>query len=329
MRVCILGAGAWGTALAIRLASHHQIYLWGRDSALLTQMQACGENKRYLPGLTLPPRVLLSSTLSSALESAELAIIATATIGLRPTLQRLQPIIKQDFPVLWACKGLEATTGAFAHQIIETFIGERDYGLLTGPSFAREIAMGLPAALSLVARRLSFAQHMASALAVPKLRIYSSDDIIGAEIGGAAKNVIAIAAGVSDGLNLGNNARAALITRGIAEITRFGVAMGAQARTFSGLSGLGDLVLTCTGELSRNRQVGLQLALGKNLQEITANLGHVSEGVNTAKQLLCRAQQLGIVMPITEAICQLLFEGIPVTQVINHLLERSSKDELA
>ncbi|MGQ5524968.1 NAD(P)H-dependent glycerol-3-phosphate dehydrogenase [Chitinimonas sp. PSY-7] len=329
MKLTVLGAGAWGTALAMSFARHHDVTLWGRDAGQIDAMQKAGENLRYLPGLSFPANLQLSASLADATLSAELILVVTPTAGLRGSLRALTSLGRR-VPVLWACKGLEADTQLLAHDVAAAELPKEVLcGSLTGPSFAQEVAAGLPAALTLAAEDEAFAHDMAAKLHSNRLRIYSSGDIIGAEIGGAVKNIMAIATGVSDGLQLGNNARAALITRGLAEISRFGIALGAKPETFTGLSGLGDLILTCTGDLSRNRKVGLLLAQGKPLAEIISNLGHVAEGVNTAKAVLQQAQRKGIEMPITAAVCAMLFEDLAAAEAIRSLMGRESKQEAA
>jgi len=329
MKLTVLGAGAWGTALAMSFAERHQVTLWARNAEQIAQMQQAGENSRYLPGQRFPAGLALESDLPRALAGTDLVLIVTPTAGLRPSLRALTAL-GNTAPVLWACKGLEADTQQPAHEVADAELPSSvPRGILTGPSFAQEVAAGLPAALTLASEDETFAGSMAATLNSSKLRIYSSTDIIGAEIGGAVKNIMAIAAGVSDGLKLGHNARAALLTRGLAEITRFGVALGARPETFTGLSGLGDLILTCTGDLSRNRKVGLLLAEGKPLAEIIQNLGHVAEGVNTAQAVQQQALRQQVEMPITAAVCRMLFDGLPAAEAIAGLMGRGVKKEAA
>jgi glycerol-3-phosphate dehydrogenase (NAD(P)+) len=328
MKLAIMGAGAWGTALAMSFAAQHAVTLWARNVGQVDDMRAARANMRYLPGLRFPDGLELSSNLDAATRDADAVLIVTPTAGLRPSLASLTALGRRT-PVLWACKGLEADTLLLAHQVAAAELPDGvPRGILTGPSFAQEVAQGLPAALTLAADDLAFAHRMADTLHSSRLRIYSSDDVIGAEIGGAVKNIMAIAAGVGDGLRLGHNARAALITRGLAEITRFAVALGARPETMVGLSGLGDLILTCTGDLSRNRKVGLLLAEGRALPDIVANLGHVAEGVNTARAVLAQAERLAVDMPITRAVCAMLFDGLPAPQAIAGLMGRETKTEL-
>ncbi|QDQ27341.1 NAD(P)-dependent glycerol-3-phosphate dehydrogenase [Chitinimonas arctica] len=329
MKIAVMGAGAWGTALAMSFARHHAVSLWARDTAQIESMRAAGENQRYLAGQPFPAQLTLQAELGVAVADADLVLVVTPTAGLRPSLRALTTL-GSTLPVLWACKGLEADTQLPAHEVAAAELPATvSRGILTGPSFAQEVAAGLPAALTLASEDAGFADEWAAALNSSRLRIYSSNDIIGAEIGGAVKNIMAIAAGVGDGLKLGHNARAALLTRGLAEITRFGVALGARPETFNGLSGLGDLILTCTGDLSRNRKVGLLLAEGKPLAEIIRNLGHVAEGVNTARAVQQQAERLQVDMPITAAVCRMLFEELPAAEAIAGLMGRGAKKEAA
>jgi glycerol-3-phosphate dehydrogenase (NAD(P)+) len=326
VRVAILGAGAWGTALAISLGAHHAIRLWSRhDADTISRTRS----SPYLPGASIPGAVEVHGNLAATLDGAELALIVTPTAGLRETcvaLARLAP----GLPLLWACKGFESSSGLLPHEIVaEALANPASAGAISGPSFAQEVALGLPTALTIASREEEFAAATARALNGPRLRIYSSTDLAGVELGGALKNVIAIAAGIADGLALGRNARAALITRGLAEMVRLGVAMGGSAGTFMGLTGLGDLVLTCTGQLSRNRQVGLALAKGESLDTILARLGHVAEGVHSARAAREAAARQGVEMPITEAVCAVLFEGLAAGQAVQHLLLRDPKPEAA
>ena len=327
MKLAVLGAGAWGTALAVQWAAHHQVSLWGRDAALIQQAQQHGENTRYLPGIALPTRLALTHSLEQALEDAELVILAVPTSATRATLTLLAQSAPLS-PLIWVCKGFESGTRKLPHQIIaEILPHHKQTGVLSGPSFAEEVAQGHPTALTLASHEPLFAHSLASQLSSSRLRIYASSDLIGVEIGGAIKNVMAIAAGVCDGLALGHNARAALVTRGLAEMTRLGLRMGGQTETFMGLSGLGDLILTTTGDLSRNRQVGLRLARGDSLDKILADLGHVAEGVNTAREVASLATELQVDMPITRGVYKMLFDGLPAAQAVDALLSREIKAE--
>jgi glycerol-3-phosphate dehydrogenase (NAD(P)+) len=327
MKLSVLGAGAWGTALAASWAPHHAVTLWGRNAADLDAMRASRLNARYLPGCTLPAPLQLSTDFNSTVAAAELIVIAVPSSGLRPTLAALasRPGLP---PIVWVCKGFETGSRKLPHQLIaELLPAHRQTGVLSGPSFAQEVAHGYPTALTLASNDPELAHHFAEALSGHRLRIYAHNDVIGVEVGGAVKNVMAIAAGICDGLQLGLNARAALITRGLAEMTRLGVKLGGHFETFMGLSGLGDLILTTTGDLSRNRQVGLRLARGQALDAILAELGHVAEGVTTAREVAALAVELGVDMPITRAVCQMLFDGLPAEQAVDALLNREIKAE--
>lgn len=324
MRIAILGAGAWGTALALAFAPRHRVALWTWQADHAAAMLAAGENKQFLPGHALPAEIAITADPIAALAQADLAIVATPMAGLRATATRLAA---QATPFLWVCKGLEAGSGLLPHQVVAELPGKPTCGVLTGPSFADEVARGLPTAVTLASADMAFAREMAQALHTPRLRIYANDDIVGAEVGGAVKNVLAIAAGICDGLGLGLNARAALLTRGLAEISRFGVALGGRTQTLTGLAGLGDLILTCTGDLSRNRRVGLALAGGKSLAAIQQELGHVAEGVLTAREVARRAVSLGVDMPITEAVRAVLEGEIPPAAAVDRLMGRDPKAE--
>jgi glycerol-3-phosphate dehydrogenase (NAD(P)+) len=326
MRIAVFGAGAWGTALALAFARGHQVVLWSRESAEIAALRADGENRRYLPGIPLPATLQLTDSLPEAAR-ADLHLVVTPLAGLRDTARALRAAAPGT-PLLWACKGLEAGTAKLPHQIVAEELGdEAPCGVLTGPSFAAEVAKGLPAAVTVAARDIGFASHWVQALHNNRLRLYANDDLVGAEVGGAVKNVMAIAAGIADGMGFGLNARAALITRGLAEITRLGVELGARRDTFMGLAGLGDLVLTCTGDLSRNRRVGLMLAEGKTLPDILAALGHVAEGVSTTHEVAALAGRLGVDMPITLAVEGVLNGTVSARDAVEQLLARDPKQE--
>ena len=326
--ITVLGAGAWGTALAISAARHNpQVMLWARDAAQVVDMQAQRRNSRYLPDAPFPDALQLTHDLQQAVDHARsptgLIIIGTPMAALGATLQALP----DDAATLWLCKGFEKGTGRLGHEIAQALRPHARCGVLSGPSFAHEVAHGQPTALVAASADPSLAEQAVAAFHSDSLRVYSSTDPIGVEVGGAVKNVLAIATGIVDGMNLGLNARAALITRGLAEMTRLGVALGARTDTFMGLSGLGDLVLTATGNLSRNRTVGLQLAQGKSLQQILTDLGHVAEGVYSAPTVWQRAQSLGVDMPITEAVVAVLEGRIAPTHAVGALMRREAKAE--
>ena len=326
MQIAVLGAGAWGTALAIAFSGRHAVSLWAREAASAADMASRRENARYLAGCRFPETLHVTADLNAALAGAKLAILAAPLAGLRPLLVQLK-LIAPALPFLWVCKGLEAGSGLLPHQVVAEVMNDVTCGVLTGPSFALEVARGLPTAVTLAANDAGFAATMAQNLHGGNLRIYANEDLIGAEVGGAVKNVLAIATGICDGLGLGLNARAALITRGLAEITRFGEALGARRETFMGLAGMGDLILTCTGDLSRNRRVGLRLAEGLALADIVRELGHVAEGVPAAREVARHAATLGIDMPITRAVTAVLDGRITPRQAVEQLMARDAKHE--
>lgn len=326
MNIAVLGAGAWGTAISVQLAARHAVTLWARDPAQAAVLQKERTNRRYLPDVTLPPNIAVSADISVALRDANLILAGMTTAGLRDTLQKLKAA-GCTVPVVWLCKGFEREHALLPHQVCAAELPQAVCGVLSGPSFAQEVARGQPTALTLASADAAFAGNTARELHGGSLRVYSSTDVIGVEVAGAVKNVMAIATGICDGLKLGLNARAALMTRGLAEITRLGVALGGRAETFMGLAGVGDLILTCTGDLSRNRNVGLRLAEGKPLADILNELGHVAEGVYSAREVARIAQQRGIDMPITEAVCRVLDAPQAAAQVARALLERDAKAE--
>ena len=327
MKIAVVGAGAWGTAFALAQAARHPVALWSWQRAHCEAMQRERENRAFLPGFALPGAVSVESDLARALQGAALAVVATPTAALRATLASMRaggPVP----PVVWLCKGFEAGTAQFPHEVAAAVLEATvPRGALSGPSFAEEVARGLPAAVTLGSPDPAFAEHAARTLNGPRLRIYSTDDLTGVELGGAVKNVLAIAAGVSDGLGLGLSARAALLTRGLAEMTRLGVRLGGRTETFLGLAGAGDLILTCTGDLSRNRRVGLALARGETLAHVLAGLGHVAEGVASAREVLRRARAVAVEMPITAAVCAMLDGTLRADQAAEQLLRRDPKAE--
>lgn len=327
MNITVVAAGAWGTALAIAFSARHNVTLWTRELDVAQVMLDERENRRFLPGHRLPDALQVGIDFTKAVRGADLLILATPLAGLRPTLRTLAAAALVR-PLVWVCKGLEAETAKLPHQIVaEELGGQALCGALSGPSFAEEVAQGMPTAVTLAANDVDFAHATALALHSPHLRIYANDDLPGVEVGGAVKNVMAIATGICDGLGLGLNARAALITRGLAEIARLGVALGGKQQTFMGLAGMGDLILTCTGDLSRNRRVGLALAAGKTLPQILAELGHVAEGVSTAREVARLARQLAIEMPITEAVNAILHGNEPAAAAVERLLSRDPRSE--
>lgn len=326
MKIAILGAGAWGSALAVALSEKHRVTLWARDRALASAIASERRYARYLPEIAVPDRVAVTAELEGALAQADLILVGTPTAGLRQALERVRAA-GFDGPVVWACKGFEQASGKLPHQVAAEVLGARACGALSGPSFALEVARGLPTALTLAARDADFAKRIARELHQPTLRVYYSTDVVGVEISGAVKNVMAIAAGISDGLGMGLNARAALITRGLAELARLGAAIGGRPETFMGLAGAGDLILTCTGELSRNRRVGLLLAKGEPLDTVLKQLGHVAEGVFSARAVESLAAGNKVEMPITRAVCGVLFRGASPREAAGALLARDPREE--
>jgi glycerol-3-phosphate dehydrogenase (NAD(P)+) len=338
MKIIVFGAGAWGTAMALSAAAHparHAVTLWARDGQQAAAMQADRGNPRYLPGIAFPPglRVAGGDGLQALADAgADLAIIATPMSGLRGMLEQLRG---SAVPVAWLCKGFEAaapqgteTQGLMAHEVCARVAPQLRSGALSGPSFALEAAQGRPTALVAASRDAGLRDLLVEAFHGPTLRVYANEDIVGVEVGGAVKNVLAIATGLCDGLGLGMNARAALITRGLAEMTRLGVALGARAETFMGLSGLGDLVLTATGDLSRNRRVGLALAQGSTTRQAVESLGHVAEGVYSARTVVLRARQIGVDMPIAEEVVSLLDGATTAAEAVARLMGRGPAMEV-
>jgi glycerol-3-phosphate dehydrogenase (NAD(P)+) len=330
MRVTVIGAGAWGTAMAMAACRQpgQEVRLHARDDAQAAALREQKQNARYLPGIPLPANLsILSGPLTSLVAQAEaddLFIVATPMAGLRSSLQALRTV---PGPVAWLCKGFEAGTGLMPHEVQAEVAPDLQAGALSGPSFAQEVALSQPTALVAASPHAWVRDALVQVFHGSALRVYANDDIVGVEVGGAVKNVLAIATGLCDGLDLGLNARAALITRGLAEMTRLGVALGAKAETFMGLSGLGDLVLTATGDLSRNRKVGLLLAQGLSLQEAVTSLGHVAEGVYSARTVHQRARQLGVDMPITEAVVALLDGRLKAAEAVQVLMGRGPRGE--
>jgi glycerol-3-phosphate dehydrogenase (NAD(P)+) len=331
MDIAVIGAGSYGTCLAILAASAgHRVTLWARDPATVAALAADRENKAYLPGYRLPDAVDVTTDLAAAVRAKPIILGVTPSHGIRDVLGRAAPHLDPDAVVVNASKGLEdgtlATIDEIYRQIFPARIAARAT-FLSGPTFATEIAAGMPAAIVLAGRdpeSTTFVQH---ALSYDRFRIYSSEDVIGVLVGGALKNVVAIAAGVSDGLGLGSNARAGLITRGLAEITRVGVAMGAHAQTFAGLSGMGDLVLTCSGDASRNRRVGLALGQGRRMEEILGEMRMVAEGVKTTKVAHELAARLGVPAPLTDVMFAIVHQGAPAREAMTRLMSRALRSE--
>ncbi|MBF0803939.1 MULTISPECIES: NAD(P)H-dependent glycerol-3-phosphate dehydrogenase [Neisseria] len=329
MKITIIGAGSWGTALAIHFALHgHETAVWSRNREHMENLRRDRENKRYLPGFALPAGLGAHTSLSEALEGAELVLIATSVAGLRGSAGLLAEHGAGHLPVLTACKGFEQDTGLLTFQVVKEVLPDNpDIGVLSGPSFAQELAQQLPCAVVLASENKAWVEGLVGRLNTNVLRLYGSEDTIGVAVGGAVKNIMAIATGLSDGLGYGLNARAALVTRGLAEITRLAVAMGAQPKTMMGLAGIGDLILTCTGALSRNRRVGLGLAEGKELHQVLTEIGHVSEGVSTIEEVFNTACTYQIDMPITQTLLQLIRKELDARRVVERLMEREARFE--
>lgn len=326
-KIAVLGAGAWGTALAIQISHQHKVCLWARNSGHVSGMRKARANPMYLGDFKFNDNLQVEDDLGVAIDGADIILSVVPTAGFRDILKQIKALDANQ-PIVWAHKGLEPQSAKLPHEVaLEELSQNQKWGALSGPSFAAELVRGLPTAVTLAANDADFAITAANLIHGSNLRVYNSTDVVGVSVGGAVKNVMAIAAGISDGMGFGNNARAAMITRGLAEITRFGVALGAKTETFMGLAGAGDLILTCTGQYSRNREVGLQLASGKSLEDILQGLGHVAEGVNTAREVMRRADGMGIDMPITFEVNQALTHGKSARDAVMDLLGRGQKAE--
>lgn len=338
--VTVIGAGSWGTALAALASRQCPTLLWGRNADVVQQINQHHLNPRYLPGVTLPPRLAATDAMEDALAHAVsqgpengLVILGVPLAGMADTCQTLAQLLAtqntQGLSVVWTCKGFEPSTSRLPHEIVANTLRHLhglQTGVLSGPSFAHEVAQGLPVALTIATSSSHTANKVVNALHCNQARIYSTPDVVGVEVGGAMKNVIAIACGISDGLGLGTNARAALITRGLAEMQRLGLAMGGKPETFAGLTGLGDLVLTTTGDLSRNRKVGLAIGRGEPLATILAG-GVTAEGVRCAQAALALGSRYNVELPITHAVCDVLFNGLPPQEAVTQLLSREARPE--
>ncbi|HWX80118.1 MAG TPA: NAD(P)H-dependent glycerol-3-phosphate dehydrogenase [Steroidobacteraceae bacterium] len=324
----VVGAGSWGTALAILLAREgHPTRLWGRDAAQLDAMRLGRSNQRYLPDASFPDMLSITAELADALEDARDVLIAVPSHAFRETLERIRPHLGAETRIAWATKGFEFATGMLPHQVVREVLGARPGAVLSGPTFAREVGAGLPTAMTVASRDEQFARELASSLSGPSFRAYTQSDIMGVEVGGAVKNVIAIGSGIADGMGFGANTRVALITRGLAEMMRLGVKHGAQRETFMGLAGLGDLVLTCTDDQSRNRRFGLALGRGESPAEAESGIHQVVEGVAAARAVRDVAQRLGVEMPICREIYQIVYENKPVRAAVQALMGRELRSE--
>ena len=329
--LAVLGAGSWGTALAIQFArAGHPTRLWGRDPAQQAAMAAARCNARYLPQAPFPDALVVLERLEQAVEGVNDILIAVPSHALRSVLRELAPLLGSAARLAWATKGFELDTGLLPHQVAKEILGAgRPFAVLSGPTFAREVGQGLPTAMTVASADEAFAQSLAQSLSADKFRAYTSSDIVGVEVGGAIKNVLAVGAGLADGLGFGANTRVALITRGLVEMTRLGVALGAQRETFMGLAGLGDLVLTCTDDQSRNRRFGLLLAAGVSVDAALTQIGQVVEGYLAAKAVRRVAQREGVEMPICDGIYRLLYENLPPQDVVKALMSRPIKAEFS
>lgn len=327
--IAVLGAGSWGTALAMQLARNgSETLLWGRDADKMAKIASDRSNERYLPGISLPDNLTPTADLEHAVGQADDVLLVVPSHAFRNTLETIAPMLRPDSRVAWATKGLEPGSRKLLHQVCAEVLGEaRTCAVVSGPTFAKEVARGLPTAVTVAASDADIAAHFAERLHGGTFRAYTASDVVGVELGGACKNVLAIAAGIADGLGYGANTRAALITRGLAELMRLGAHHGGQAETFMGLAGLGDLVLTCTDDQSRNRRVGLALGQGKGLEEAIEEIGQAVEGVKSAPEVFGLAQDAGVEMPITEQVYRVLYQGETAREAVAALLHREQKAE--
>lgn len=329
MNITVLGAGAWGTALAIHFSLHqHNVRIWTHNAEHARIMQESRTNERYLPNCQLPENLNVFINLSDALVDSELVLVVTPVVGLRDSVTLLKQLNYGHLPILTACKGFELDTGLLTYQVVKEVLPENNrIGVLSGPSFAQELADQMPCAICLASENLVWAKQLVAQLNNNIMRLYANEDVLGVAVGGAVKNVMAIATGLCDGLGYGLNARAALVTRGLAEITRLAVAMGAQQKTMMGLAGIGDLILTCTGALSRNRKVGLGLAKGKTLHQVLKEIGHVAEGIPTIEEVHNAAAKYQIDMPITDMLYQLVRNELSAQDIVERLMQREPTQE--
>ena len=324
----VIGAGSWGTALAIQCArAGHPTRLWGRDAALVESMRQARRNARYLPDAEFPPSLAPVADLSEALAGVRDVLVAVPSHAFRATLLGIEPLIEDDARIAWASKGFEMTSGLLPHEVAREVLGSRPGAVLSGPTFAREVGAGLPTAMTVASRDADFAKELALRLSGPQFRAYTQSDIVGVEVGGAVKNVIAIGSGIADGMGFGANTRVALITRGLAEMTRLGLRLGAQRETFMGLAALGDLVLTCTDDQSRNRRLGLALGRGSSPEEALRQIGQVVEGITAASAVRKVAERVGVEMPICLEVYRVMHEDRPVRAALQALMSREVRSE--
>jgi len=326
-RITVIGSGSWGTALAIQMArTGTKVTLWGRDSELMSDMAATRENKRYLPGATFPGSLSIETDWDKALDGVNAVLVSVPSHSFRSILERLKG---RELSIAWATKGLELSSGMLPHQVVREVLPDcTQYAVLSGPTFATEVGQDLPTAITVAASQPEFASRLAGYLSSSSFLAYTSEDIVGVEVGGAVKNVLAIGAGLSDGLGFGANARVALINRGLREMQKLGVAMGANAETFMGLAGMGDLVLTCTDNQSRNRRMGLALAAGKNVAEAEEEIQQVVEGVQAARAVYEQATRIGVELPIIEQVYNVVIKGVDPRVAVKALLDRSTGSEM-
>ena len=327
MRFAVLGAGSWGTALAMQMARNGDTLLWGRDADAIQAMHASRTNERYLPGVAFPDQLTPTHDLAQAITDADAVLVVCPSHAFHDILLQVKPLLNNK-PLAWASKGFEPGTGRFLHQVAEDVLGQ-DYpmALVTGPSFAKDVAAGKPTLVAVASRHKAFAKKVSNALLNENFRTYLSDDLIGDELGGAVKNVLALATGIADGMQLGDNSRAALITRGMAEMMRLGQALGCQPETLMGLAGLGDLVLTSTGDLSRNRRMGLALGRGQSINQAKSEIGQVVEGIGTTDEVMRLAKKHQIDMPITEHVWKVVHDEMTTTEALSSLMGRKLTSE--
>jgi glycerol-3-phosphate dehydrogenase (NAD(P)+) len=326
--VAVLGAGSWGTALAIQLARNDSpVRLWGHDPALIEQLAQTRENSKYLPGFKLASNIDPQTSLAAAVADCKFLLVAIPSKGFRDLLQNLKPLLDDDMSLFWASKGFEIDTGMLLHEVVDQELPRHHYGVISGPTFATEVARGLPAAIACAGNHAPTTAAFAERLRGHHLRAYTSEDIVGVELGGALKNVLAIAVGVADGLGFGANTRAALMTRGLSEIMRLGTSLGAHQETMMGLAGLGDIILTCTDNQSRNRRFGLAIGQGKSVAEAEIEVEQTVEGLRAAKAIHSKAIQLGLDLPIIEEVYRVLYDGKDPRDAVRDLEKRPQGQE--
>jgi len=327
MKFTVIGAGSWGTALAMQMARNGTTYLWGRNPQHMENMHNTRSNEAYLPGVTFPDNLILEADLETAIKASEAVLVVSPSHAFAEVLQKIKPHIGNR-PLAWASKGFEPGSGRFLHEVAEDIMGkDTPIALVTGPSFAKDVAEGKPTLVTVATTNKSFALEVSHALHNKKFRVYISDDLIGAELGGAVKNVLALATGICDGMQLGDNTRAAILTRGMAEMMRLGKALNCKAETLMGLSGLGDLVLTCTGDLSRNRRMGLALGRSQSIEDAKKEIGQLVEGIGTADEVMRLAKKHKVDMPISEHVWKVVNGKMTPAEAVKELMSRGSRQE--